>query len=72
MTGIYMFNLFDFCLQIKRNKNIFNHAIDVLKRNQQYLMRILHEITLQNMLCMIVFFLYCGDELYMDLLYILT
>ena len=41
MTGIYMFNLFNFFLQIKRKikvlKNIFNHAIDVLKRNQQYI-----------------------------------
>ena len=47
MTGIYMFDLFIFFSKIKRimkvHKNIINRAIDVLKRNQQYLMRILHD-----------------------------
>ena len=52
-------------------KKIFNNA--VLKRHQQYLMRILqslknqvNKITPQNMLYMIVFFLYCGDSTYSE------
>ena len=46
MTGIYMFDLFNFFTNkeiMKVLKNIINRASDVLKRNQQYLMRKLHD-----------------------------
>ena len=47
MTGLFMFNVFDFFFQIKRImkvlKNIFNRDIDVFNRNQKYSMRILHD-----------------------------